>query len=97
MYAGNIVEGASKDELFHAPLHPYTQGLMSAVPKLTGGGVAEGIPGRIPEYISPPSGCRFHPRCAQAMSRCAEECPQFVTIHPSHQVSCFLHSGETHA
>ncbi len=96
MYAGNIVEGASKDELFHAPLHPYTQGLMSAVPKLTGGGVAEGIPGRIPEYISPPSGCRFHPRCAQAMSRCAEECPQFVTIHPSHQVACFLHSGESH-
>jgi len=51
MYAGNIVEGGRKETLFGNPLHPYTLGLMGALPKLTGGGIAEGIPGRIPDYL----------------------------------------------
>jgi len=94
MYAGNIIEGARKEELFANPLHPYTHGLMNALPKLTGGGIAEGIPGRIPEYLDPPSGCRFHPRCPQAMKRCSESLPPVIHTSDDHDVACFLYGGE---
>ena len=63
MYAGNMVETASSKEIFKECLHPYTKGLMSCIPKLAGGGIAEGIPGHIPNYLDPPEGCRFAPRC----------------------------------
>jgi len=95
MYAGNIIEGARKEELFANPLHPYTHGLMNALPKLTGGGIAEGIPGRIPEYLDPPSGCRFHPRCPQAMKRCSESLPPVIHTSDDHDVACFLYGGES--
>ena len=91
MYAGTIVETAPTKELFSNPLHPYTQGLMKAVPKLTGEGIAEGIPGRIPDYLNPPPGCRFHPRCPHAMSVCERERPPFLNKGNSHQVACFLY------
>ena len=98
MYAGSIVEGATKEELFSHPLHPYTLGLMSAVPKLTGGGIAEGIPGRIPDYLDPPSGCRFHPRCPQAVSACTENRPRLVRVNDDHEVACFhVERGEADA
>jgi len=95
MYAGNIIEGARKEELFANPLHPYTLGLMNALPKLTGGGIAEGIPGRIPEYLDPPSGCRFHPRCPRAMQQCSQSIPPVVHAADDHDVACFLYRGET--
>ncbi len=63
MYAGTMIEAAETGKLFSDPLHPYTQGLLKSVPKLTGAGFSEGIKGRIPDYIDPPTGCRFHPRC----------------------------------
>ena len=66
MYAGNMVETASSKEIFKECLHPYTKGLMSCIPKLAGGGIAEGIPGHIPNYLDPPEGCRFAPRCPYA-------------------------------
>ena len=91
MYAGNMVEVAPTPRLFTNPLHPYTQGLMEAVPKLTGGGVAHGIPGRIPDYLEPPTGCRFHTRCPQAMDICRQEKPDFYTVEAEHQVACFLY------
>ena len=94
MYAGNIIEGARKKELFANPLHPYTLGLMNALPKLTGGGIAEGIPGRIPEYIDPPSGCRFHPRCPRAMKQCSQSRPSVTHVNDDHDVACFLYGGE---
>jgi len=98
MYAGSIVEGAEKSELFSNPLHPYTRGLMSAVPKLTGGGIAEGIPGRIPDYLDPPSGCRFHPRCPYATEECKAERPELTRIRGSHEVACFaVERGEINA
>lgn len=97
MYAGSIVEGALKDELFERPLHPYTLGLMAALPKLTGGGIAEGIPGRIPDYLHPPSGCRFHPRCPQAAEICRGERPQLTELSDSHYVACYLHWGDCRA
>lgn len=90
MYAGSIVESAPKEELFGNPLHPYTQGLMRAVPKLTGGGIAEGIPGRIPDYLNPPPGCRFQPRCPQAIEGCELSPPPLVQVRPGHEVACFL-------
>jgi peptide/nickel transport system ATP-binding protein len=91
MYAGSMVEVADTHDLFAHPLHPYTKGLMDAVPRLTGGGIADGIAGRIPEYLNPPSGCRFHPRCPQAMDICREQKPPSYEPASSHQVACFLY------
>jgi peptide/nickel transport system ATP-binding protein len=90
MYAGNMVEVAPTKKLFAKPSHPYTQGLMDAVPKLTGGGIAHGIPGRIPAYLNPPTGCRFHPRCPYAMPVCSREKPPFFDIEAEHRAACFL-------
>jgi peptide/nickel transport system ATP-binding protein len=90
MYAGNMIEMAPTRKLFAHPLHPYTQGLMAAVPKLTGGGVATGIPGRIPQYLNPPPGCRFHPRCPQMMDICRREKPSYFKAEDDHEVACFL-------
>jgi len=94
MYAGNMVEVAATAELYANPLHPYTHGLMEAVPRLTGGGVSDGIPGRIPEYMNPPPGCRFHPRCPRAMDICLREKPTFQTVGDDHEVACFLYGGD---
>jgi len=95
MYAGGIVEDARKQELFGRPLHPYTLGLMDALPKLTGGGIPEGITGRIPDYLNPPSGCRFHPRCPRAMEICSASTPARMGQGDDHGVACFLYGGET--
>ena len=94
MYAGSMVETAQTSNLFSHPLHPYTQGLMKAVPKLTGEGIAEGIPGRIPNYLNPPSGCRFHPRCPHSMPICEKEQPPFFNVEEGkHDVACFLYKS----
>lgn len=92
MYAGNIVEEAATGELFAHPLHPYTQGLMKAVPRLTGGGVSAGIPGRMPAYLEPPAGCRYHPRCPHVMDVCRQTKPSHFWVAPDHRVACFLHA-----
>jgi len=92
MYAGNIVETSSTHELFAHPLHPYTQGLIQTVPRLTGGGIAGGIPGRIPEYLNPPSGCRFHPRCQRVMDICRGQKPPAFPAGDGHNVACFLYA-----
>jgi peptide/nickel transport system ATP-binding protein len=97
MYAGTMVEVAPTQKLFASPLHPYTQGLMDAVPKLTGGGIAKGIPGRIPEYLNPPTGCRFHPRCPHAMEICRREKPPHFTVGDEHEVACFLYDKDVEA
>lgn len=94
MYAGNIVEEAPTHKLFQRPLHPYTQGLMQAMPKLTGGGIASGIPGRIPNYREPPTGCRFHPRCPHAMEVCRQKKPAYYQVEEDHSVACFLYDEE---
>ncbi|MFZ7102897.1 MAG: ABC transporter ATP-binding protein [Peptococcaceae bacterium] len=89
MYAGSIVEIANITDLFSNPLHPYTLGLLESVPRLTGGGLSEGIYGSIPNYLHPPAGCRFHPRCPRAVDKCKEEKPQITDLGNSHQVACF--------
>ena len=93
MYAGNMVETAPTAELFKRQLHPYTQALMRCIPRLSGGGVAEGIPGRIPNYLDPPKGCRFAPRCPHAVKRCHEEKPEFYDAGSGHQAACFHCEG----
>lgn len=94
MYAGDIVEVATTRKLFANPRHPYTKGLISTVPRLTGGGVASGIPGRIPNYLTPPTGCRFHPRCSMAMDICKQQKPPAYSLDDDHQVACFLYKSE---
>lgn len=94
MYAGDIVETAKTKDLFANPAHPYAQGLLASIPKLTGGGVPMGVEGRIPDYLNPPIGCRFYPRCKEAMSICAESKPPFCDIGDGHQVACYLFGRE---
>ncbi len=91
MYAGAMVETADTKDLFREPLHPYTKGLMAAVPKLTGEGIASGIPGRIPDYLNPPEGCRFHPRCPHVMEICKQESPAYFDCGGDHKTACFLY------
>lgn len=94
MYAGNMVEVASTKKLFANPRHPYTQGLLSTVPRLTGGGIASGIPGRIPNYLNPPTGCRFHPRCPFVMDICPTQKPPLYRLSQDHEVACFLYQDQ---
>ncbi len=93
MYAGSIVESGTSKELFREALHPYTQGLMSCIPRLSGGGISSGIPGRIPNYLNPPKGCRFEPRCPKALPVCSELSPPTVEHVKDHRVSCFLYGS----
>lgn len=94
MYAGEIVEAAPTRRLFAQPKHPYTQGLMAAVPKLTGTGISDGIPGRIPSYLQPPTGCRFHPRCPAVMDICRHTKPPVFAVGDGHTTACHLYSDQ---
>ncbi|MGQ9625688.1 MAG: ABC transporter ATP-binding protein [Anaerolineae bacterium] len=93
MYGGEVVEMAETQELFRAPQHPYTQGLMASIPKLTGGEL-KGIDGRVPDYVNPPPGCRFHPRCSHAMPICSQERPPLLPLAEGHLVACHLYTKE---
>jgi peptide/nickel transport system ATP-binding protein len=89
MYAGTVVESAPSAEVFAHALHPYTKGLLEAVPRLVGGGIQSGIYGSIPDYFDPPAGCRFAPRCPLASERCREEKPLLRDVGSRHRVACF--------
>lgn len=93
MYAGTVVESAPTAEVFRNTLHPYTVGLMEAVPKLAGGGIQAGIYGSIPDYLYPPKGCRFAPRCPKATDACRIEKPQLIDVGNGHKVACFQVKG----
>ena len=94
MYAGNIVEVAELRELFKNPLHPYTQGLMAAVPRPDRSTVKlQSIKGSVPDLIYPPSGCRFHPRCPKAFASCSQRKPPPIEVTKGHQVECLLYGG----
>jgi len=93
MYAGNVIEIAQTRVLFANPLHPYTKGLLASVPKLTGAGFSEGIRGRIADYINPPTGCRFNPRCSYALNICSKENPELFNVDSNnHRVACWLYN-----
>ena len=94
MYAGNLVELASTDAIFHGPLHPYTIALMSAFPSIAGEKTdLVALEGEPPDLINPPSGCRFHPRCPFATEICRQEVPEFKEHTPGHSVACWHPGG----
>lgn len=93
MYLGRIVEIAPTDELFSRPLHPYTQALLSAVPKArweTTGVQRIQLKGEVPSPINPPPGCYFAPRCSYAMDKCHQMSPELAKVGPGHKVACYL-------
>lgn len=90
MYAGNVVEAATTQELFDSPKHPYTQALLASVPKLTGDAMPEGIDGIVPDYTNAPEGCRFHPRCPFATDACRQPQPM-RHVGTGHEVACRLY------
>lgn len=92
MYVGRVVEMADTNDLFYHPLHPYTEALMSAVPKPDPLQRSNRIllKGEIPDPANPPSGCYFHPRCRYAVERCSQETPVLRELTPGHQVCCHL-------
>jgi peptide/nickel transport system ATP-binding protein len=92
MYVGKLVEIAPTDELFPSPKHPYTEALLSAVPKTMPGRKPQRIilQGDVADPANPPSGCYFHPRCRYAQSRCKSEAPALRAVSPGHHVACHL-------
>jgi len=90
MYLGNLVEIAEKRTLFASPRHPYTQALLSAIPK-PDPTIARArilLPGDVPSPLSPPTGCRFHTRCTHAQARCSAETPILREAGPGQKVAC---------
>ncbi|RUM87008.1 MAG: ABC transporter ATP-binding protein [Thermodesulfatator sp.] len=88
MYAGEIVEEASREALFEEPLHPYTRGLLAAFPRL-GVRRLEALPGQVPSPGRWPVGCRFAPRCPERKERCVKEHPELREVNPGRKVRCF--------
>jgi peptide/nickel transport system ATP-binding protein len=89
MYAGNLCEVADVKDLFQKPLHPYTRALLAAVPKFSMKDELKSIEGNVPNLVTPPSGCRFHPRCPHAMAVCKEIFPEMTKIGQNHLVACY--------
>jgi peptide/nickel transport system ATP-binding protein len=93
MYAGNVVELGPVEEVFGKPTHPYTIGLLHALPTRDSNTLAT-IPGIVPDLIYPPPGCRFSTRCTRMDERCSRESPPFRKIGPEHFVACFYPTVE---
>ena len=93
MYAGNIVELADRKSIFENPLHPYTQGLLRALPRRgERDRLLDPIPGVVCNLLDPPQGCNFQPRCDQSMDVCGREDPRLTPIK-GRQVACHLHTA----
>ena len=97
MYAGEVVEFAPVRESFYRPKHPYTVGLLNAVPPIAGEQFTPltAIPGSTPDLLDLPSGCTFHPRCPYATRVCQEEIPPHFEVGPGHLAACFHHDRVT--
>lgn len=96
MYAGQIIEKATVDELFENPLHPYTNSLLNAVPglNLESKGQLASIYGTPPDLLSPPKGCAFASRCKFCMKICRIQNPEITQISSTHETSCWLQHGQ---
>jgi len=94
MYAGKVVEEATVQELFSAPRHPYTQGLIRSIPRIDLAAVhkqrLETIAGVVPSLLEPAPGCRFAPRCPHVRAECTRETPPLREVQPGHKVACVL-------
>lgn len=92
MYLGRVAEVGSADSIFDNPVHPYTQALLAAIP---GSGVVDdgSLSGELPSPLDPPSGCRFHTRCAYATEVCTTTVPEFEQFGPDHWVACHHPQG----
>jgi peptide/nickel transport system ATP-binding protein len=94
MYAGNVVETGPVRRILRRPQHPYTRGLLEAIPtEETGRGTLQGVPGSVPNLYAPPPGCRFAPRCAYARDECRAVFPPLVETGPDHHVACVLYQA----
>jgi len=93
MYLGRMVETAPKRDLYEKPLHPYTEALLSAVPRPKRDGRRKRIilEGDVPSPAHPPRGCAFHPRCSKAMGYCKDSSPALKEVEPYHLVACHLY------
>lgn len=91
MYAGKLVEVGPTESIFNKPLHPYTQLLIQALPRVGDHSQRTGIAGRPPSLLNPPAGCRFAARCPKAMDRCRDVEPAFIEVEPNHYVACHLY------
>ncbi|AHK47627.1 putative peptide ABC transporter ATP-binding protein y4tR (plasmid) [Ensifer adhaerens OV14] len=97
MYAGQIVEQANVFDLFDRPSHPYTRGLLASIPKATEKRSAErmnSIPGVVPNLAKLPTGCRFNPRCGDAMPICRVQQPELTDLGNGHKARCWLHDKQ---
>jgi oligopeptide/dipeptide ABC transporter ATP-binding protein len=91
MYAGKVIEQATVQQLFEAPAHPYTQGLIDSTPNLDlQGGLLASIPGHVPDLARLPAGCAFAPRCSHAQSRCHVQMPDLSGHVDQRQVRCWF-------
>lgn len=94
MYAGSVVEHSTTPRLFETPRHPYTRGLFNSIPSLD-----EEVPrlkpikGLMPDPTNLPPGCRFHPRCPQAIDLCSTRSPAHTDLNPEHHVQCMIYEG----
>jgi peptide/nickel transport system ATP-binding protein len=100
MYTGKIVEESGVDELFEQPKHPYTQGLLRSVPKLTARDIAKAerlqtIDGTVPSPTALPPGCHFAPRCEFRMDKCVEHEVPLHQLQNDVKVRCVLYEGES--
>ncbi|HVM71941.1 MAG TPA: ABC transporter ATP-binding protein [Anaerolineales bacterium] len=91
LYGGRVAETGSSRDIFNQPQHPYTRGLMNAIPRPGGRGARMAtIPGTVPSNPGAMTGCAFAPRCGSAMPRCSLETPPLFTIGENHSSACFL-------
>jgi peptide/nickel transport system ATP-binding protein len=94
MYAGQVIEEGTVEEVFERPWHPYTQGLIRSIPRIDAdasrGSRLVSIPGTVPSLVEPPPGCRFAPRCAYAREACRQATPALREVGTGHRVACIL-------
>jgi peptide/nickel transport system ATP-binding protein len=92
MYLGRLVETGSGDDIYNRPAHPYTAGLIAAIPipdpSLERSKTDVGVTGELPSPINPPSGCRFRTRCPRAEQRCSDETPELRRFGTGHEAAC---------
>lgn len=88
LYAGRVAEIADTTTIYKGALHPYTRALLRSVPRIDEKVSLESIPGNVPNLITPPSGCRFHPRCKYATAVCSQKVPPLEEVEEGHFTAC---------